>query len=297
MAVFPDEHREYYRPALISAADCYNPSMENAAQKGPWKSRRSAAVTLAIFALVATAWLVYTPDGLLGKSDAVGYAVCHRIRVRSFMFGERQISMCARCTGMYLGALLGLAFQGALYGRRGGRPPWRVISVLGLITVGFGLDGINSLTNLIPAFPSLYTTTNPIRVFLGTGFGITLAAIVFPGFNQSVWRNWDPRPALTGLRPLFTLLALGAVIAWLTLTGNPLILYPLSLLSAVGVLLLLSLAYTMLVLMVMRSENASLRLGQLAIPLIAGLTLALLQIAGADLLRYALTGTWDGFHF
>ncbi len=61
--------------------------------------------------LLLVGWLWNTPAGLLGKADALGYAVCHRIDVRSFHLGERQLPLCARCTGMYLGAMLGLVFQ------------------------------------------------------------------------------------------------------------------------------------------------------------------------------------------
>jgi hypothetical protein len=33
----------------------------------------------------------------------------------------------------------------------------------------------------------------------------------------------------------------------------------------------------------------------LAIPLLAGLTIAFIQIGGIDIVRFALTGTWAGF--
>lgn len=35
------------------------------------------------------------PGGLLDKADKVGYAVCHRITIRSFLIGERQMPLCA----------------------------------------------------------------------------------------------------------------------------------------------------------------------------------------------------------
>ena len=67
--------------------------------------------------LLLVGWLFNTPGGLLGKADAVGYAVCHRIDLRSFYIGDRQLPLCARCTGMYLGAMLGLVYQ-VFFGRR-----------------------------------------------------------------------------------------------------------------------------------------------------------------------------------
>jgi hypothetical protein len=55
--------------------------------------------------------------------------------------------------------------------------------------------------------------------------------------------------------------------------------------------------YTMIWLMVLRAENRFQRFSQLTIFLVAGFGIGLLQIAALDLVRYLLTGTWDGFHF
>src|SRR5512140_1062458 len=93
-----------------------------------------------VAASVLFVWLVDTPAGLLGKADAIGYAVCHRIDLRSFHLGDRQLPLCARCTGMYLGAMLGLFLQ-RLSGRRGGNPPKAVWFVMALLVLAFGIDG------------------------------------------------------------------------------------------------------------------------------------------------------------
>ena len=47
-----------------------------------------------VAALLLIGWLVETPPGLLGKEDAVGYAVCHRIDARSFHMGNTQMPLC-----------------------------------------------------------------------------------------------------------------------------------------------------------------------------------------------------------
>jgi hypothetical protein len=80
------------------------------------------------------------------------------------------------------------------------------------------------------------------------------------------------------------------------LTENPLVLYPLALLSAAGVLVELTLVYTMITTMLLRKENLYLHLAQLLLPLSLGFGLGLVQVAALDLLRYLFTGTWDGFH-
>jgi hypothetical protein len=46
-----------------------------------------------------------------------------------------------------------------------------------------------------------------------------------------------------------------------------------------------------------RLENRFDSLKEMAFPLVAGFTLALVQIALLDYIRFLITGTWDGFHF
>jgi uncharacterized membrane protein len=261
-----------------------------------WQGRALRAAVFTAAGLVLLGWLAYAPAGLLGKADAVGYAVCHRIEVRSFHLGGRPVSLCARCTGMYLGAMLGLVFQWVRAPRRGSNPPRRVIALLGLVTLAFGIDGLNSMSNLIPDFPSLYTTTNPLRIFLGTGFGVVMAAAVYPAFSQTMWADWRAEPALGSLREAGLLLALAAGLAALVLTENPLLLYPLTLLSAAGVLVVLTMLYAMMAMIVLKAENIYLRWRELATPLAVGFTVAVLQILGADVVRYLIFGTWEGFH-
>ncbi|RME06942.1 MAG: DUF2085 domain-containing protein [Anaerolineae bacterium] len=243
-------------------------------------------------------WWLNTPPGLLGKADAVGYAVCHRIAARSFQIAGRPVSLCARCSGQYLGFLLGTVFQ-LLVGRRYGNWPARKVTVVLLALVGvYAVDGLNSFLHLLPAMERwyLYMPNNTLRLLTGTGTGIALSAGFLPAFHRTVWRRWDEKAVFSGWRPLALVLLLGLGLDALVLLENPLILYPLSLLSAASVLLILTMAYTMVWLTLTRRENCFERLGQMSLPLAAGFTLGLLQVAALDVVRYWLTGTWDGFH-
>ena len=246
--------------------------------------------------LLFLGWLFNTPPGLLGKADAIGYAVCHRIDLRSFHLGDRTLPLCARCTGMHLGALLGLVYQSAISRRRAGIPPGRVLVVLVVLAGAFFLDGSNSFLSLIPGAPTLYNPQNWLRLFTGTSMGIVIAALLYPAFNQTTWRDWQPQPALSGIRQLAGLVLLAAILDLIVLTQNPLILYPLALLSAIAVLVELTLVYAMVSMMIFRSENAYTSLAKMMLPLTAGFGLGLAQIALLDVVRYLLTGTWDGFH-
>jgi uncharacterized membrane protein len=254
------------------------------------------ALILVPAGLLFLGWLLNTPPGLLGKADAISYAVCHRIDLRSFHLGERQLPLCARCTGMYLGAILGMVYQLVLSPRRGGLPPKRIMAVLVALLALFGIDGLNSYFSLLPIGPPLYQPNNILRLFTGTGMGLLIAAALYPAFNQTIWRRWLPDAALRNLRVFGGLLILAVLLDLLVLTGNPLVLYPLALVSAGGVLVLLTMVYSMTWLMVFRSENHFDHSFQLWLPLVGGFILGLIQIGLFDLARYFLTGTWDGFH-
>lgn len=261
---------------------------------------RTSWLTLKVLAFLAVGllffgWLMYTPGGLLGKADAVGYAVCHRIDLRSFHLGDRQLPLCARCTGMYTGAMLALGYQAARGRRRAGMPNRKVLAALGFLALAFAVDGINSYLHLFPGLPGLYEPQNWLRLLTGTGMGMAAASILYPAFNQSVWADWDPQPAFENFRSLLGLLALGGLLDLLILSENPLALYPLALISATGVLVLLTMVYTMTWLLVLRKENRFLSLRQLALPLVGGFGVGILQIFLIDAARFIVTGTWGGF--
>jgi uncharacterized membrane protein len=209
---------------------------------------------IAVTVLLVGGWLLLTPSGLLGKADAVAYAVCHRIPARSFFIGDRPIPLCARCSGMYLGALLGLLYQVRL-GKRGRMPSLKMYALFGLFLLAFTVDGVNSYLNFFPQAPSLYEPQNLLRLLTGTGIGLGIAAVLLPTFNQSVWADWIPKPALSSWRQLAELLLLSAVLVLLILSENPLALYPLAILSALTVLLVLTLVYTVVWTMLLKQDN------------------------------------------
>ena len=251
---------------------------------------------LVLVGLLFLGWLLNTPPGLLGKADAIGYAVCHRIDTRSFHLGERQIPLCARCTGMYLGAMLGLVYQFLGGRRRAGSPPKKVLLLLGVLVLAFVVDGLNSYLHFFPNAPHLYEPKNWSRLLSGTGMGLVIAAALFPAFNQSVWNIRDNRPALGSISALVGLIVLALFLDILVLTENPIILYPLTLVSAAGVIVILMIVYCLILLVVFRAEHRYSQLSQLWLPLTAGFGIAILQIAMLDLVRYLITGTWEGFH-
>ena len=183
--------------------------------------------------LVFTGWLIYTPPGFLGKLDAIAYAVCHRIAERSFHIGSIQLPLCARCTGMYLGAVTGLVFQSIRGGKRNKVPRWSIIAVLLVFVVAFGIDGVNSYLYLLkqirpgilPQIPNIYIPNNTLRLLTGSGMGLVIAAMLFPAFNQSIWTDYDDtRSGLPGWKAFSLLLGIQIIFDLLVMTGSPLIL-------------------------------------------------------------------------
>ena len=252
--------------------------------------------------LVFAVWFYITPPGLLGKADAIGYAICHRIDERSFQIHDRQLPLCARCTGEFYAAGISLLFFALVSPRKSGMPGWKLGAPLLIFLLVFGIDGTNSYLYLIKQtaggaldhIPNLYTPNNTLRLLTGSGMGIALASIVYPAFNQTVWRHSDPERALDW-KKLGILISIILLIDLIILTEQPDILYIIAILSVLGVLALLVIVFSMSWLLMMRQDNSFDSLRQMWMPFLAGTTLAFLMITVIDLLRFQLTGTWGSF--
>jgi len=260
------------------------------------RMRLSRAWALTLPAALTALWLVATPAGLLGKADAIGYAVCHRIDLRSFHLGERALPLCARCSGLYLGALMaGLTYALRGVGRSVLFPPRWIMALFALFGAAYIVDGVNSYLSFFPQAPQLYEPNNALRLTTGTLFGMAFLTVVLTEFNRSIWQEGSPRPLLGSARDLAWLLCMAGGLIAVVLSENPLLLYPLALLSSAGVLILLMGVYTVLAIIVLRRDNRATTWRDLSAPAVVGLTLAIAQIALLDLGRYVLTGTWGGF--
>jgi len=256
------------------------------------------AHALLVFALLAIifAGLMLSPPGLLGKADAIGYAVCHRIDLRSLHLGERQLPLCARCTGTFLGTIVGALLLAAFgRGRSAVWPSRGILIVLGLTVVLWGLDGANSYVTLFPRFPHIYEPQNWLRMSTGTLLGFAMAVVFLPAVNQSLWKSPSPEPIIRSARELVVYFLPAPLLIALALTENPIILYPLAVLSTVGILFLLTGVYTALLLMVLRREGLAVSWADAWPVTAAGFALGLLQIYAIDAVRMQLTHTWGGF--
>ena len=249
-----------------------------------------AGVAVAALAVIVVAALPVgagsPPQSVLDKADMVGYAICHRIPERSFFAAGRQLPLCARCTGTFLGALLGLAALLVLRRHRSsGLPPAPVLLVLlGFIGI-WAADGLNSYLGFFPNAPQLYEPRNWLRLSTGMLNGLALAALVFPIAAFTLWRETNPQPVIKNLWELLAVLPLAALLVWIVQAEIGPLLYPLALLSSGGVLVLLTAINSMLAAVVLRLEGRARTARQLLLPLAAGLALALIEVTVLALVR------------
>lgn len=253
------------------------------------------ALAALLLILTVTVFLEATPGGVLRKTDMVGYAVCHQIESHSFSLAGRQLPLCARCTGTFLGALLGLLGQAFLLRRRRAAafPSSPILVILLLFTLSWIVDGTNSYLALVGG-ANIYEPSNTLRLITGSLNGLTMSAFVYPIFNVSLWRCPVDEPALQGPRDLGVLILMAGISVLLVLSGSDFLLYPVALLSAAGVLALLTSVNSVIATIVLRRENSAKTWWQALVPVAIGLTLSLMQIGIIDLIRYGLTGTLHG---
>jgi uncharacterized membrane protein len=251
-----------------------------------WALALIAAVAFVVLLLLSPLW----PLPLLDKLDVVGSAVCGRLPDHSFYLAGRQLPLCARCTGTFIGALLGFVGLLVLGKRKAGlMPPALVVGLLVSFIFVMAIDGVNSYLSLLLGRPLLYTPHNFLRLATGALHGLALSVIVFPIFNYTLWKEPDNRPALTGLRELAVLLALFVLpMVLLIQSGIGLLLYPVALASAAGVLAMLTVVNSMIVIIAARREAHAVFWWQAAWPLAVGLAAAMAELAAIAVLRWQL---------
>jgi uncharacterized membrane protein len=234
-------------------------------------------------------------DLLLTTADRIAYTVCHRLPTHSFEIFGRSLPLCARCSGIYLGIVWGFVYltvqnrwHHASYPRRN-----HTLFLIALIAL-MGFDGFNSLFHDIGIF-ELYPPQNWLRLVTGMGTGIAIALIIAPTFAQTAWRQPIWQPPVGARRDALVLTAGALAIILLLISGIATVIYLLALLSAFGVVLILTLLYTVLVLLFTQRDSVATAPRILVVPFSGGLILATIQIVVVMYLRYRLTGTWLGF--
>jgi uncharacterized membrane protein len=249
-----------------------------------------AVVMVAVAVLIIVLAIVVSPPSLLDKADLVGYGICHQIPERSFAIAGRQLPLCARCTGTFLGAMLGLASMLLLRRHRASAmAPVSVLLALIVFFVLWGFDGLNSYMTLFPGAPHLYEPQNWLRLTTGMLNGLALVIFVFPIFNFTLWRDPTSERVIKSLGELAAILLVAVLLVLVVQAELDFLLYPLAILSSLGVLVMLVLINSMLAAVVLGREGAARSWREALVPLVVGLALGLLELAAMVLLRGYLT--------
>lgn len=262
----------------------------------PSKKRILTLCLLVLVIALITIWWVFTPPEIDGKTRAVGYSVCHQIESHSIAFGDKILPLCARCTGMFLGTVVSLAVLSRRK-RNSGSPSKGIIAILVVFGLAFIFDGLNSMLELFPIIPQLYPPSNLLRLVTGLMMGMVIATLLAVLWQQTWWKVSDPTPVLAEWKHFLMMVAANALVGLAVWLRIPFLYYPIAIFSTTAIVLLLSMIYSLIWIIIFKKENTFERYSDGLSFFLAGLATAIIQIGLLDLLRYNLTGTWQGFTF
>jgi len=284
--LFSGEHKGPDAPGADSTG-----STGQAASVAGWLSRRPwlhrLLVALSLGVIVVT--LILPHAELPAQLDHLGSAVCGRLPDHTFSCGERQLPLCARCTGTYLGVAVTYIMLGIMgRGRANKLPPLSVLLTLFLFVALWALDGVNSYATLFMQSYLLYEPSNLVRLITGLLQGMALTVIVRPVVAFTLWAESDDEHVVRGHGELALLLLGVAAAGFVAQTELPWLYYPLALSSIAGELLMLSLVNTLVLCILLRREALAGGWRQAAPLWIVGLAAALVEINLINLGRQAL---------
>ena len=106
---------------------------------------------------------------------SAGSVVCHQIPERSFFWAGQQLPVCARCTGLYVSAALGvIAWITIKTARR-----WRPIAIDPRVAIQWlAIAAIPTALSLATGFAGLWDGSNVTRALLAIPLGVSAGAIV-----------------------------------------------------------------------------------------------------------------------
>ncbi|HEX5440505.1 MAG TPA: DUF2085 domain-containing protein [Ktedonobacterales bacterium] len=196
---------------------------------------------LAGYVLALVGLAVFPGATLIERLRALDGGICAQMPGHSFFPGGEQLPLCARNTGIYLGFATTFLYLAASRRLRVSRlPRLSVMIALGLAILLMAVDGFNSLF-LDLGLPHLYQPANWLRLLTGLGAGTAMAAIIVPTASGLIWRADDPRSSFDSLGELALMLPLLTIGFFVVVSVAPIILYPVGILSSVGLVLALTL--------------------------------------------------------
>ncbi|MEM2571437.1 MAG: DUF2085 domain-containing protein, partial [Thermoproteota archaeon] len=125
--------------------------------------------------------------------NLIGNLVCHQKPDRTLCIGGSYLPVCARCTGAYLGFLLGYVLVPFLSDKKAKGPPNLYVSLI--LTLPLWIDSIGQTLGF-------WISTNDIRLITGLLFGVSLAPLlvyalsILPSSNIPVLKRIKPETAV-----------------------------------------------------------------------------------------------------
>lgn len=196
---------------------------------------------LAGYALAFVGLALLPGATLIERLRALDGGICAQLPGHSFFPGGEQLPLCARNTGIYLGFATTFLFLAATGRLRASRlPGLPVLGALGLAILLLAVDGFNSLFRDL-SLPHLYQPINGLRLITGLGAGMAMAAVIIPVASGLIWKSDDPRTSFGSLGELALMLPLLTVDFFIVISVAPISLYPVAIISSLGLVLALTL--------------------------------------------------------
>lgn len=217
----------------------------------------------------------------------LGGGICHQLAERSLQCGGVALPLCARCTGTFLGALVGLVALVWRHPRSTRLPRLGILVLLGIFLITWAADGLNSYLWLFPAAPHLYEPSNTFRLVTGSLEGLALVTLIWPFVSATVWRFPLAEPVMQARELACILLTIGLIVA-LVLLNLPGILLATTLFSMAGLLSLLALVNALVLFVLLQRESTLEHRRQFLLYLAAGLLPTLIELLALSTLRHWL---------
>lgn len=192
--------------------------------------------------IVLAAAMVFWPGAtLLDRLRALDGGICAQLPTHSFYPGGQRLPLCSRNTGIYLGYMLTfitLFLTGR--GRATQFPRWPMALALLACVAALGIDGFNSLF-LDLHLPHLYQPDNLLRLTTGLFTGAAMACFLLPVTNAVLWNQVNQDRTIHSWWQLLQLLPILALAFLAVGTQAAIFLYPVAILSTLGVITVLGL--------------------------------------------------------
>jgi len=164
--------------------------------------------------------------------STIGSLVCHQAPDRTIQIGGKFLPLCSRCTGIYLGFLLGILYQFTLWQTKVRELPCQKISIVSVLLLGLLI--IDSLGSYF----KLWSLSNYQRLVLGLLGGSSISLFLFPAFNYSLFVKPKEDKGIKLLIEYLGLLFLLELAILFTLSGNFIIYNIIAFASVLGILFL-----------------------------------------------------------